>query len=149
MKRVFYTLLIVAMMLCLVPTQAMAADDKEVIHFPDGSHTTVEIFYQGTRASKTVTGSKVSSHYGSNGSLVWKATLTGHFTYTGSSATCTSSSASVTIYDSSWYTISKSSSKSGDTAYAQITMGQKLAGVTVQKISADMSLTCSADGKLS
>lgn len=38
MKRVFCTLLIVAMMLYLVPTQAMAADDKEVIHFPDGSY---------------------------------------------------------------------------------------------------------------
>lgn len=148
MKRVFCTLLIVAMMLCLMPTQATAADVKNVTH-PDGSYTTVEVFYQGTRNSKTVTGSKVSSHYSSNGSLVWKATLTGRFTYTGSGATCTSSSASVEIYDSSWYTMSKSSSKSGDTAYAQITMGQKLAGVTVQKISADMNLTCSADGKLS
>ena len=86
---------------------------------------------------------------GKNGTAQWKATLSGSFTYTGSSATCTSSSVDVTVYDSSWYTISKSSNKSGSKATASVTMGEKLAGVTVTKVPISLAMTCDKNGNLS
>jgi len=149
MKRLLCMLLILALVFCLLPAQAMATEDKEITYYPDGSYTVTEITYQGTRASQSVTGNKSTSHYGSSGSLNWKATLTGKFTYTGTSATCTSSSISVTIYDSAWSTGSKSASKSGSTAKGTVKMNRKLNGSTVDSVTANLSLTCSATGKLS
>lgn len=148
MKRTFCLFLIMVMVLCLLPVQTMATG-KEITYYPDGSYTVVEIFQQSGRAAKSVTGSKSSSHYGSSGNLVWKATLTGSFSYTGASATCTSASASVTVYDSSWYTVSKSTSKSGNTAKGSVTMNRKLNGVTAKSVTENLSLSCSASGKLS
>lgn len=148
MKRLLPAFLIAVMALCLWPMQAMAAE-QNVTYYSDGSYTIVETIQQSSRASKAVTGNKVSKHYDSDGNLKWEATLTGSFTYTGISATCTSASANVTVYDSAWYIANKSTSKSGNVAYASITMNRKVAGVTVKKVSADMSLACSADGKLS
>lgn len=148
MKRLLNILLVAATILCLLPMQALAAE-KEITYYPDGSYTTTEIIQVGSRASGSTSGSKVKNHYNSDGNLMWKATLTGSFTYTGSSATCTSSSISTTVYDSTWSTGSKSSSKSGSTAKGTATMKQKVGGVTVKSVTANLSLTCSANGKLS
>ena len=148
MKRLLSILLAAVAVICLLPMQAMAVD-KEVTYYPDGSYTTTEVIQAGSRASGGTTGSKVKKHYNSNGSLMWKVTLTGSFTYTGSSATCTSSSISTTVYDSTWSTGSKSASKSGSTAKGSATMNRKVNGTTVTSTTANLSLTCSADGKLS
>lgn len=148
MKRLLSILLVAATILCLLPMQALAAE-KEIAYYPDGSYTTTEIIRLGSRASGSTSGSKVKNHYDSDGNLKWKATLTGSFTYTGFSATCTSSSISTTIYDSTWSTGSKSSSKSGSTAKGSVTMNRKLNGVTAKSVTTNLSLTCSANGKLS
>lgn len=148
MKRLLSILLVAATILCLLPMQALAAE-KEITYYPDGSYTTTEIIRLGSRASGSTSGSKVSNYYDSKGNLCWKATLTGSFTYTGSSATCTSAGISTTIYDSTWSTGSKSSSKSGSTAKGTATMKQKVGGVAVKSVTANLSLTCSANGKLS
>lgn len=121
----------------------------ETIYFEDGSYMTVEIISKGARASGSVTGSKPYTYYGSDGNAKWKAVITGSFSYSGSSATCTSSSVDVTIYDSSWYTVSKSASKSGNTARASVTIGEKRGGVTVTKVPVSLSLSCGKDGNLS
>lgn len=126
-----------------------AEKESEIIYFDDGSYMMVEIIENGTRASGSVTGNKVSTHYDSDGNAKWKAVLTGSFTYTGSSATCTSASVDVTIYDSAWYTINKSASKRGNTASASVEMGRRVAGVTVAQVPANMTFTCDANGNLS
>ena len=150
MKRLLCCLLVLITTLCVLPIRSYAAEgDREFMYFNDGSYTTVEIISQGGRASGSVTGNKVSTHYDSDGNIKWKAVLTGSFTYTGSSASCTSASVGVTIYDSAWYAISKSASKNGNTAYGWITMGRKVSGVTVAKVSADMTLSCDSNGNLS
>lgn len=149
MKRVLSFVLAV-MIVCMFSVQGNAVENKQVpIYFEDGSYVTVEVIRNGMRASGSVTGSKVYTHHDSSGSENWKVTLTGSFTYTGSSATCTSSSVDVTIYDSAWYTISKSSSKSGNTASASVTMGEKRGGVTVTKVPVSLSLSCDKNGNLS
>lgn len=149
-KRVLSCVLIVLLFFTIVPMSIRAAErDVETIYFEDGSYLVTEIITNGSRASGSVTGSKPSTYYNSSGTAQWKATLTGSFTYTGSSATCTSSSMNVTIYDSSWYTISKSASKSGNTAYGSTSIGEKVGGITVTKVPVSLSLTCDANGNLS
>lgn len=150
MKRIFSFILVAAMLFCMIPIHSNAAANQlETIYFEDGSYMTVEIISKGARASGSVTGSKPYTYYGSDGNAKWKAVITGSFSYSGSSATCTSSSVSVTIYDSSWYTVSKSASKSGNTARASVTIGEKRGGVTVTKVPVSLSLSCDKDGNLS
>lgn len=150
MKRIFSFILVVSILICVTPVQTKASEKKlDTIYFEDGSYMTVEVITKGMRASGSVSGSKPYTYYGKNGTAQWKATLSGSFTYTGSSATCTSSSVDVTVYDSSWYTISKSSSKSGSKATASVTMGEKLAGVTVTKVPISLAMTCDKNGNLS
>ena len=115
----------------------------------DGSYITIEITTLGERASGSVTGNKVYTHYDENGTSNWKAILSGSFTYIGSSATCTSSNMSVSIYDSSWYTVSKSASKSGNQAMGSAIMGRTSLGNTVARVPVSLTLTCDANGNLS
>lgn len=150
MKRMLCFVLMSAMLLCVIPVQSRAAEKKlETIYFEDGSYITVEVIARETRASGSASGSKPYTYYDSDGNAVWKAVITGSFTYNGSRATCTSSNVDVTIYDSAWYTISKSSSKSGNTASASVTMGEKRGGVTVTKVPVSLSLSCDKNGNLS
>lgn len=151
MKRVMTYILLLALFSSLLPINGYAANYEEriVTVFEDGSYLTATVIEMQSRASGTKTGSKVSNYYAEDGTLLWRATLTGTFTYTGSGSTCTSSSCSVNIYNSAWYTISKSATKSGNTAYASVTMGKKLLGLTVSQIPASISLKCDANGNLS
>lgn len=150
MKRVICSLLAVALVMCWIPFLGNAAEcEREIIQFEDGSYAVIEVVAYGTRAAKSVDGSKQYTYCDSDGTVRWKAVLNGTFTYTGSSSTCTSSSCSVTTYSSEWYTISKSASKSGNTANCSVTMGKKVLGTVVDKMSASLSLKCDANGNLS
>lgn len=150
MKRILCGVLVMVLVLSILPIYGNAAENKaETIYFEDGSYMIVETITSGSRASGSLTGSKPATYYSSSGVAQWKAVLTGSFTYTGSSAVCTASSVAVTVYNSTWYEISKSASKSGDTATASVTMGQKVGGITTLKVPADISLTCDANGNLS
>ena len=152
MKR-FLIIVIMAILICTFPVNTMALtmdeDQTNVYYFEDGSYLKESIQVYEMRASGTKTGSKTQSYYDSNGNLDWKAVLTGTFTYTGASSECTSSICNVTIYDSEWYTVSKSATKSGNTASASVTMGQKLLGVTISKKTTTINLACDANGNLS
>lgn len=152
MKRFLCVLMVAALLAALVPMNCLALEVEEetvTARFDDGSYITESIQVYHTRASGTVTGSKVKTYYGENGVAEWKAVLTGTFTYTGTSSTCTNASCTVTIYESAWYTISKSASKSGNTAYGSVTMGYKLLGVTIKEVPANLSLKCDENGNLS
>ena len=88
------------------------------------------------------------AYYNSDGISKWNAVLTGSFSYNGSSATCSSSSVDVTIFDSDWYVISKYASKSGNTATASVTVGRRYDGSTI-KVPVSLSLKCDKNGNLS
>ena len=152
MKRYFAFALVILLISIILPINVFAttsSDSEEIIYFDDGSYITIEISSIDTRATSTKTGNKVYTYRNSDGTQQWKATLTGTFTYTGSSSTCTSSSCNVSISDSDWYTISKSASKSGNSATASLTMGLKYLGVTVDRVSISLKLTCDQNGNLS
>lgn len=152
MKRFICFALLTCMIFFMLPFTAYAAEtpveNDEVIYFEDGSYLTVSVTTRNTRSAGSTSGDKVYTYNTGNGAK-WKAVLSGSFTYTGSSATCTSSSVSIDIYDSAWYTVSKSASKSGASATASVTMGRKAGGVTVDKVPISMKLTCDANGNLS
>lgn len=148
MKRFVSCILLVVLIAGIIPVYAMASE-REFIYQDDGSYIIVELINKGARASGTISGGKAYTYYGSNGASAWKAVLNGTFNYTGSGATCTASSVDVTIYDSSWYIISKSANKSGSTATGSVTMGLKSAGVTVSRVPVSLTLSCDANGNLS
>lgn len=150
MKKMIGWLLAAVLFVNVLPLSGNAAETElATINFDDGSYMTVEIITSETRASGSKTGAKQYTYYDSSSVAQWKAVLTGTFTYTGSSATCTSSSMDVTIYDSSWYVISKSSSKSGSKAIGSAIIGEKTGVTSVAKIPVNLTLTCDANGNLS
>lgn len=148
MKRVLCCGLMMVLLMGVMPVRA-SASEMETIYFEDGSYSTIELTTYGTRASGSKSGSKTYNHYDSNGSKVWKVVLTGSFTYTGSSATCTSADMSATIYDSAWSVYNISDSKSGNVARGAATVAKELLGVTVAKKTANLTITCDANGNLS
>lgn len=146
MKRVVSVLMLVFFLFSALPMAGAAeAVSEERIELGDGYYLIAETFQSGARASRSVSGSKPYTCYDSAGTALWKVTLYGTFTYTGSSATCTASSISTTIYDSSWSTGSKSASKSGNKATGSATMKKS----TVKSVPVSLSLSCSASGSLS
>ena len=151
MKRTIIFILLAALVISVFPMNCFATETEEsiVTYFDDGSYIVETIRVVQSRASGTVSGSKEKTYYNDAGVAGWKAVLTGTFTYTGSSATCTAANCNVTIYDSNWYVVSKSASKSGNTAYGNVTMGKKLLGVTVSEVPASLSLKCDGNGNLS
>lgn len=123
--------------------------DDYIIHLTDGSYITVELTVQQSRALSMVTGSKSYIYHDSNGTEQWRAVLTGTFSYNGSKATCTVSTCDVSITNTAWYVVSKTATKSENTARCNLTMGRKNLGITVEQQSFSIKLTCDANGNLS
>lgn len=149
-NRICGMLLTCFMLVCALPVQVLAAQ-SEVIHYDDGSYAviTVEKAVGTARATNYTSGSKEYKYYSSSNVIQWKATLNATFTYTGSSATCTKvNSLNVTIYDSAWSVGSKSTSKSGNTAYGYLTMNGAIIGGT-QGVPVTLTLSCDKNGNLS
>ncbi len=151
MKRLFAILTVVLIAVSMLPLSAFAATETQenIIYLNNGCYITVELTIAETRASGTKTASKTYTFRGSDGIEEWRAVLRGTFSYTGSSATCTAASCDVTITDTDWYIVSKSATKSGASAVGELTMGRKWLGITVDKESISMRITCDANGNLS
>ncbi len=160
MKRSIGILLALFMLITCIPV-ADAADislpTEQVIYYADGSYaiiTTEELPCFGidgilSSQASSKSGSKSYTYYENGGTAVWRATLTASFSYNGSSASCTAANCTVSIFDSAWYVISKSASRSGNTAAASVTMGKSQLGVTTKTASCSLSLSCDANGNLS
>lgn len=102
-----------------------------------------------TFATQTKTGSKTKNYRTSAGKVLYSIKVSGTFTYTGSSSTCTDSSVTATSYDSTWKVSSKSASKSKNIATAKATMKHYYDNSVAQITYPSVSLTCSAKGELS
>lgn len=75
---------------------------------------------------------------------MWSISVTGTFSYNGSSCTCTKATVSTTKPSSMWSLSNKKASKSGNKAIASVT--GHAPGVTVTRT---VTLTCSPSGNLS
>lgn len=148
MKR-FISLMCAVIFVLSVPVAAFAMEyEQKTIYYADGSYMTVEITENHARSSESLTASKKYTYYNDNDVSQWKAVLTGSFSYTGSSATCTSSSVDMTIYNSEWYVSYKTAGKSGNKATASVTM-KKTSDKITSTVPVNLTLTCDANGNLS
>lgn len=150
----YLKILVLSVLICaLLPVNTFAATDipkqENVIYFNDGSYITVTLSVIDSRASGTKTGSKTYTYRGNDGVEEWRAVLSGTFSYTGVTSSCTSSRCDVTITDTAWYIVSKTASTSGNSATAELTMGRKFLGITIDKETLNMRITCDANGNLS
>lgn len=153
MKRFVALTVVCLLVFAMSPISAFAAESgfnaEAVIYFDDGSYIVIETVSVDTRALSSKTGKRTYVYYNSGGTEEWRAVLQGTYSYDGTTVTCTASICTVSITDSDWYVISKTTSKSGGTAYATLTMGTKVLGVTVNRETINMSLTCDKNGNLS
>ena len=151
-KRITSAILVItALLSALVITAAAQETSSRVISteieiLPNGDSIETELITYtelgGAKATKS--GQKTKSYKNSSGAVMWSVTVYGTFSYTGSSATCTSASRSTTCPGSGWTIVSSSASKSGNTATAKAT-----AGYNNSNFSLTVSLKCSANGTLS
>lgn len=157
MKKLAAVLAAVTLFLCILPMQTFAAESevgRNVTYYADGSYSVVSITEGeqskvSARATTYRDGTKVYTHYSSSGTVEWRATMRATFSYTGSSATCTSvDNLSVNIYDSGWSLASKSTRRSGNTAYGDVVMERSIIGGT-QGVPVTLTLSCDKNGNLS
>lgn len=156
MKKIIIS--IVAVLSILLNINTLFAYETTVINdsyietvYDDGSYIEINLEQDShfTRASST-SGKKTSTYKDSNGKILWSVRVEGSFTYTGSSATCTSSSITTTCPASNWKLSNKTSSRSGAAAIASATAKEyTFLGICTKTINKTVKLTCSPSGKLS
>lgn len=156
MRKIFLSLLLsVVMIMVCIPTPANA--EKEItesttttaIYFNDGSYGIITIIQDNVVNRASVSGTKQFDYYDSSNDKVWTYSITGVFSYNGSTSSCTAVSDSYSIINSNWHLDSHSCSKSGNTANGSITMKKKIIGITIDTVTRSLSLSCSANGTLS
>lgn len=112
---------------------------------------TIEVIEENTlaRATQTKTAKKTTSYKNTSGKTLWSVTVTGTFTYNGSTSICTKSNVSTSIVDTKWKIASSSSSKSGNKASATATAKYYSNGAVIATQIKTVTLTCSPTGVLS
>lgn len=120
---------------CLNITSFASDVNESIVYFDDGSYLVTIITESTTaRATKTKSGTKDLTYYDSNDNLEWRITLTGSFSYTGSSATCTSSSISYDILETSWKIPTALSSKIENKAIGDIVAKYYVLGIPTKTV---------------
>lgn len=154
-KKIFISLFMtIAVFISCFSMPAYAAEEQivntTIEYFEDGSYAVITITEEVNNSRASVkNGTKTYTHKDSNGETVWTYKITGTFSYTGSSSSCTAVSDSYTIVNDDWHMSSHSCSKSGNKASGTVTMKRTLLGITTKTVSKDLTLTCSATGVLS
>ena len=151
MKKVLSALLVVALMFASVSV-AKASNHTVVgiTYYDDDSYVITTINYAVTKSSSTVSGSKTSTYYRSDGIKAFSLTVYGTFSYDGTNqAACTNVSYSHDIYQNDWSLKSASATKSGNTATATGTFIRKELGITVDTKTRTVNLSCDRNGNLS
>lgn len=152
MKKLIALFSVILTLMLMYPTTIFADEkiitDSYVEYFDDGSYVVTEFEESGisTFATSTTTKAKTSTYYTSNNVKQWMVVVTGTFNYTGSSATCTKSTTSYTIYDNSWKVTSSAASKSGNKATGTFTIKNYVLGIPVKTVNKTLTITCSNTG---
>ena len=151
MKKVLSFVLALVIVLSMFCINTSAVANNNIIYFEDGSYVTISEVKETTisRASNTKNAQRTATHTDSDGNVLWKATLKATFTYTGSSATCTYSSITYTVSDSSWKITEATATKSGNKATGNVTAKMYILGIPFKTVEKAITLTCSANGTLS
>lgn len=150
MKKIITILTILSSILFLSFPVSALEQKKEIIQLDNGYYLeTIIEETPTTRASNQKTAKKTGNYKNAQGTTMFSVTVTGTFTYTGSSSTCTKSVASATSKNANWKISSKSASKSGNKATAKATAKRYVDGTVVETRNCSVTLTCSSNGSLS
>ncbi|MCH5352643.1 MAG: hypothetical protein J1E06_04165 [Acutalibacter sp.] len=150
MKRVFTLALSVLLLLSAIPVAATAASVDKLVststeYFDDGSYAIIDVYESAIQPRTGKTGYAETTYYSANGTRIFKVTVTGSFEYTyGVSASATSATVSVAIYNSNTSFVSKNAYTSGASAVGSGTVSYS--GSTITKTA---RVTCDKYGTLS
>lgn len=143
---------VISLLIALFPIQAFASsavvENEDTLHFSNGSYITIQIKESYARAAASKNAEKIYTYCDIWGNEKWRITLTGSFTYDGNTSKCTLSGVIIGITDTNWYIISRDDYAQGDTAYGTVVMGYKLLGITTDKETLNMSMTCDKNGNI-
>ncbi len=147
LKRVIIAVLIVV----LLPVNVMGQplNEESTLFFSDGSQIKITTCCINAKTANQKVGSRAYEYIDAAGETQWIATLSGYFTYDGTTSTCTYSSLNVEIVNTNWYIVSGLSQESGNSATAELIMGYKTLGITSTKKTVHMSISCDPNGNLS
>lgn len=142
---------VLCLLLCALPLGVYAESEKNlsVEYLSDGGYIVTETTESMTRAAQVKAKDITKSKYDDDGNLQWRILFTATFTYDGVTARCTATDLDVTIYDSSWYQISAYHNRGAANGYANVQLGRKVLGVTVEQPTYHLTLTCTPDGNIS
>lgn len=145
MKKLITSIFIVFMMITtIIPVNALE-ENKSIDYLSNGDYIETTITSNmNTLARSSKSGTKTEKYKNASGEVMWSVSVTGTFSYNGSSCTCTKATSSTTKPSSMWSLSNKKASKSGNKAIASVT--GHAPGVTVTRT---VTLTCSPSGKLS
>ena len=150
MKRLFTTIAVVAMLLCMVPFTAQAAEaDTQIEYFEDGSYLVTETEIINTRMLTKV-GSKTATYYNANDEIQWKVYVTGEFLYDGTTSTCTYASGTTTIYNTSyWRKNTDYTTYNGNSATYTVIFDYYVLGFHTDTLDCSIPITCDENGNIS
>lgn len=155
MKKIsIITGIILCLHLVFAPTvTAQAATNEtsedDTLYYETVIEETASVSPMASNTAKTKTGYKTTYCKNANGTVLWSIKVTARFSYDGTTATCTSSSVSTTINDSTWKISNKYSTRCANYGTATAT-GQKYTNnKLVKSVTKTVKLTCSPTGTLS
>ena len=143
MKKIITLLTIVSSILFLSLPVSALDQKKEIIKLDNGYY--LETIIEETNQK---TARKTANYKNAQGAIMFSVTVTGTFTYTGSSSTCTKSVAEASSKNTNWKISSKSASKSGNKATAKAIAKRYVDGVAVETQNCTVTLICSSNGSL-
>ena len=145
MKKIITLLTIVSSILFLSLPVSALDQKKEIIKLDNGYY--LETIIEETSMARAAN-QKTASYKNAQGAIMFSVTVTGTFTYTGSSSTCTKSVAEASSKNTNWKISSKSASKSGNKATAKAIAKRYVDGVAVETQNCTVTLICSSNGSL-
>ena len=156
MKKDLSLIMAIAIVFFLSASNTVQASDDNVFN---RTYTTIEYLDNGdyiettlvvSNSTKgTITGAKTATYKDSSNVILWDVSVTGTFSYNGTSSTCVSASGDSHSYSSNWTVSSPTVSKSGNTATSTATGKKRLFGIVVQTQTLSVTLSCSKNGVLS
>lgn len=155
MKKIsIITGIILCLHLIFAPTvTAQAATNEtlanDTLYYETVIEETASFSPMASNTEKAKTGYKTTYCKNAKGIVLWSVTVKANFTYNGTTATCTSSSVSATIKDSTWKISNKYSTRCSNYGTATATANRYSDGKIINTITKTVKLTCSPTGTLS
>lgn len=149
MKRIAFFLIACLVIFSLCSTSALATENNDVLVkrtvevLDNGDSIVTEVYECAVQPRSGKTGYASATYWNSLGAAVWKVTVTGTFTYNGTTSSATNATASVSIYNSNAKFVSKNAYTSGQKATATATVKYD----TVQT-TRSASVSCDKNGNL-